>query len=1102
MMSVRFAVLGAVTAVDDDGAAVALGGPKPRALLAALLLEPNRTVPLDTVMTALWGERPPATATASLHNHVARLRRSLGDTGGTRLRTRAHGLELRVREGELDRDLFEERVRRAREARGREDWEAVERDAGAALALWRGTPFADVPALAGHPVVSLLQEQRLQALECRFEALLRLDRLDGVAAELGDLVEEHPFREALHRQLILVLGRTDRRAEALAHFRSLRRTLVEELGVEPGPAVQEAHLEVLRGTGVRHRASPLATNATVAATTAPTGTAPRPAQLPAPPAEFVGRAEHIAGLRAALESERRRTALAVISGMAGVGKTGLALYVADRLRHAFPDGQLHLNLHGATPGVAPLEPADALAVLLHGLGVEARRIPGDVGAASALLRSVLAPTRTLLVLDDAASVSQVRPLLPAGAGCAVLVTSRRPLATLGASAHVRLEPLSPEDGALLLEQASGRSWDASDAEPVARLVALCGRLPLALRVSAARLRSRRTLPVEKLVERLARQEDRLDELELEDLSVRRSLLATHEALLGSGDPRDADAAAALVLIGALDLPEYGAPLLAAALDRSQWTAEQALDRLAEVALLQEVRFGRYAPHDLVRDFARELAGRADERGRTAGAVERALSWYEERLARCAAALRPDPGRASGHSGLPRQPDGPADEAEHPGHRADPADEPRHQGHRADPADEPRHPGHRADPPGEPRHPGHRADPADETSHPGHRAEPPGEPRHARTARHSGVRTGPVFADPAAALAWGDAEAANLLALAGSGGHGHLGPARTLELINSLFPYLHDRGRVRDLERLTRHAIALARAGGNTAAEGRALGHLATAHYSAGRVRQAVFVLDEAVRLSEHDCDDMTRMRHLGNRAALLRELGDGAAARATLARCLALRPNRLSPGDEALLLGHQGYVAELTDPRTAVSYHLRSRARAREAGSTVVEQVALCNAGRAHLALGEPDRALRSFDEALRVMVSGTAHWNAERETRLGRAQALRALGRLEEARDTCAALLAEAAARGDSYGRGLAEYEYGHVLRALGDEEGARDRWAGALSALEGTDAPVLAELRALDRPGPRVTTPADRRRVRPASARTAADGGSSPRRREPGAR
>jgi DNA-binding SARP family transcriptional activator len=235
MMSVRFAVLGSVTAVDDDGAAVALGGPKPRSLLAALLLEPNRTVPLDTVMTALWGERPPATATASLHNHVARLRRSLRDSGGTRLRTMTHGLHIRVGEGELDRELFEERVRRAREARGREDWEAVEREAGAALALWQGPPFADVPALAGHPVVSFLQEQRLQALDCRFEALLRLDRLDGVAAELGVLVKEHPLREALHRQLILVLGRTERRAEALAHFRSLRRNLVEELGVEPGP---------------------------------------------------------------------------------------------------------------------------------------------------------------------------------------------------------------------------------------------------------------------------------------------------------------------------------------------------------------------------------------------------------------------------------------------------------------------------------------------------------------------------------------------------------------------------------------------------------------------------------------------------------------------------------------------------------------------------------------------------------------------------------------------------------------------------------------------------------------------------------------------------
>jgi tetratricopeptide (TPR) repeat protein len=686
-------------------------------------------------------------------------------------------------------------------------------------------------------------------------------------------------------------------------------------------------------------------------------------------------------IRGELESGRDRTALAVISGMPGVGKTGLALHIAEDLRQAFPDGQLYLNLHGATPGVAPLEPADALAALLHGLGVDARRIPGDVGAASALLRSALAPTRTLLVLDDAASVSQVRPLLPAGAGCAVLVTSRRPLATLGASTHVRLEPLSPRDGARLLERASGRSWDASDAEPVARLVALCGHLPLALRVSAARLRSRRTLPVEKLVERLTRQEDRLDHLELEDLSVRRSLLAAHEALLGSGDPHDRDAAAALVLVGALDLPEYGAPLMATAMGRAERSAENALERLAEVALLQEVSWGRYAPHDLVRDFARELAGRAGEQARGAEAVERCLRWYQDRLAHCAAALRPGSWRAPEH----------------------------------------------------------------------------------------GVGTGgtgPVFADTAAALAWGDAEAANLLVLAGSGAHGRLGPARTLDLINALFPYLHDRGRVRDLERLTRHAIALARSSGNAAAEGRALGHLASAHYSAGRVRQALLILDEAVELSEHLSDDRARMRHLGNRAALLRELGEGADARATLARCLALRPDHPTPGEEALLLGHQGYVAELTDLRSAVSYHLRSRALAREAGSAVIEQVALCNTGRAYLGLGEPARALRSFEEALRVMAAGTAHWNAERETRLGKAQALRSLGRLDEAHDACTALLRETTARGDSYGRGLAEYECGHVLRALGDERAALGHWNSALSALEGTDAQVLTDLRALTEP------------------------------------
>jgi DNA-binding SARP family transcriptional activator/tetratricopeptide (TPR) repeat protein len=991
MMSVRFAVLGSVTTVDDDGVAVALGGPKPRALLAALLVEPNRTVPLDTVMEVLWGERPPATATASLHNHVSRLRRSLRDVGGTRLRTMPHGLELRLSEGESDRDEFEERVRRAQEARGREDWAAAEREAGAALALWRGTPFADVPALAGHPVVAFLEEQRLQALECRFEALLHLGRLDGLAAELGVLVEEHPFRETLHRQLMLVLVRTERRAEALALFRSLRRTLVEELGVEPGPAVQEAHQEVLRS------ASPAAP-APAGPRTAPAGTRPRLAQLPPPPEGFVGRAEQIAEIRTALEGDRGHSALAVISGMAGVGKTGLALHIAERLRHAFPDGQLYLNLHGATPGVAPLEPSDALGALLHGLGVDARTIPCDVEAASALLRSVLAPTRTLLVLDDAASASQVRPLLPAGAGCAVLLTSRRPLATLGALTHVRLDPLSSHEAALLLERASGRSWTASDAGPVARLVALCGHLPLALRVSAARLRSRRSLPVERLVERLARQEDRLDHLELDDLSVRRSLLAAHEALLGSGDPRDGDAAAALVLIGALDLPEYGAPVLATAMDRAERGAEEALERLAEVALLQEVGWGRYAPHDLVRDFARELAARPDRRADSAEAAERSLRWYEERLAQCAAALRP--GRRGGYGGL-RQDGGAQETVRHGGHS---------QGHE-----------------------GQR---------------PCGRPG---------------FADTAEALAWGDTEAPNLLFLAGSGGQGRLGTARTLELINGLFPYLHDRGRARDLERLTRHAITLARSSGNTAAEGRALGQLASAHYSAGRVRQALRLLDEAVELSERLGDDLARMRHLGNRAALLRELGEGADAQAALDQCLALRPDHPTPGEQAVLLGHQGYVAEVTDPRAALAYHLRSRELAREAGIAVVEQVALCNLGRAHLGLGEPDRALRSFDEALDVMADGVAHWNAERETRLGRAQALRALGRLTQAADACTALLQEASARGDSYGRGLTEYELGHVLRALGDERAARARWSSALSDLEGTDARILPELRDL---------------------------------------
>ncbi|MFJ4694405.1 AAA family ATPase [Streptomyces sp. NPDC088766] len=297
--------------------------------------------------------------------------------------------------------------------------------------------------------------------------------------------------------------------------------------------------------------------------------------------------------------------LAVLSGMAGVGKSALALQVAHTLKERFTDGQLYIDLHGATPGMTPLTAAQSLTALLRDLGTDPRHVPEDPDAAAASLRTLLAPTRTLLVLDGAA---QVRPLLPAGPGCAVIVTSRSLLTALDGAHRFPLASLSDEESAALLRAASGRDGLG----PGHPLVGLTGRLPLALRIVAARLAARRALSPDVLADRLASTGGRLHHLEYDDLSVRRSLAAAHDALAASDREADRDAALVLRRVGALDLPAYGVPLLARLTGTDERRAEAALDRLVDVALLEETAYGRYAPHDLVRDFARELAESEDD----------------------------------------------------------------------------------------------------------------------------------------------------------------------------------------------------------------------------------------------------------------------------------------------------------------------------------------------------------------------------------------------------------------------------------------------------------------------------------------------------------
>ncbi|WP_405807015.1 tetratricopeptide repeat protein [Streptomyces sp. NBC_00210] len=940
----RFGLLGPPAVHGSAGEPRPLRSAKARALLAALLLRANRVVPVGELKAALWGDDPPASAHASLHNHVTRLRRLLAEDD--RLRAVPPGYLLRVEPGELDTEVFEEQVRTARAAHGRGDWEAVAEAARAGLALWRGTPLAGLydPEEGTPALAQRLRESRLLMLEWRYDADLELGRHDGLGPELAALIAEFPLREAFHRQLMLALHRTGRQAEALAAYQSLRATLVEELGVDPGPVVQEAHQEVLRTPAAAVESRP-----------------PRPAQLPPAPAHFTGRDAFVADLCKTLTSPGEGPA--VVSGMAGVGKSALAVHVAHALRDQFPDGQLYFNLHGATPGVTPLEPGQALSGLLRDLGVDPRQVPDHMDAAAALLRSTLAPTRTLLVLDDAASAAQVRPLLPAGPGCAVVVTSRSPLTALDGAARFPLAPLSAEDSGTLLRAVSGRGLD----EGLERLVERCGRLPLALRVVAARLAARRALTPHVLAGLLDAEAGRLDHLEYDDLSVRGSLAVAYDGL-------DADAALALRRLGAVDLPEYGAPAVARLMDSDERRAVGALDRLVDVALLEEVSYGRFVPHDLVRDFARELAERDDGRQQ---AADRVLRWYAEAARQTGVAL------------LPR---GPEAELRLP--------------------------------------------------------EPIGEAA--------------PFDTPEAALAWGDLELVNLVALT----ERYAAASRTvLLLVRSCFTYLQHRGRPQELAALNRVALDAARASGDPETEAHALSDLAGMNFLTGRPERALPLNEEAIAVWRALGNERRLQRGLGNRGMLLESLGRHKEAAEALESSLELARRLGDAHAEAIVLSHLGNLYEHSDARAAIAYHERSLEAGVRLASDMLQETAHCNIGYAYLTLGEPASAAAHFDESLRIL-GDDGHWHGQSQTRVGRVRALRGLGRTEEAARECALLLERAESRTDAYMVGLARHQRGLLLQSEGREDEAREQWRLAVATLEAFDGAyesTLGELREL---------------------------------------
>ncbi|MFJ9592463.1 BTAD domain-containing putative transcriptional regulator [Streptomyces virginiae] len=685
----RFGILGPLevtgAAAPTDGGREPSYAPqaaKLRVVLGTLLIRANEVVSVESLIDELWPDAPPRTATTTLQVYVSHLRKTLqsADPEGGReaLVTRRPGYLLRVGADAVDALAFEDLSRRGHQALQASDFAAAADLQRRALALWRGPLLSDTPhgpVLEGAAV--RLAEARTTALDERIRAELHLGLHRELVAELQELVAEHRMHEEFHTHLMVALYRCGRQAEALRVFTALRQTLVEELGIEPGPASTRLQRRILEGDPALTRAGgraagPGTGTGTTAGTTAATAGAPAgtgrspghdepavdvagtgagaagwsaaPGALPAADPCFTGRTEELNRLERMVRSAPAGGCVAV-TGMPGAGKTALAVEAAHRVADAFPDGRLYLDLRdGAGPGLPP----GAQSVL-------ERLLPASAGPGAAPADGAPQTPRVLLVLDGVGSETQVRPLLPALRGAVVLLVARRVPAGLPGLRSVLLGPWRPDEAQRLVGLFTGRAGTrpgtlggtaALDAGPglgpdtVAEIAELCGRLPLAVRTAAAQLAARPHWTAAVLADRLRDEAGRLDVLRTGDVDVRARLLDAYEAC---AEPQRR----AFRLLSLLPPGRFGARQAAAALDLTEARASAALEALADERLVAVDRDGCHLP-ELLRLLAVERLALEDPPEVVRAAAERVCRAY-------AAAAAAEPGRVSdsGARGLVR-----------------------------------------------------------------------------------------------------------------------------------------------------------------------------------------------------------------------------------------------------------------------------------------------------------------------------------------------------------------------------------------------------------------------------------------------------------------
>ncbi|WP_037969752.1 AfsR/SARP family transcriptional regulator [Streptosporangium amethystogenes] len=608
-----------------------LGAPRQQVVLACLLLEANRMVTIGRLTDAIYGDDLPSTSRAQVQICISSLRRLFAAHGNLDvIATHSQGYTLRVTEGQLDSQNFENLLSQARQARENRNPEEAVRHYRDALALWRGPALDGQESRLVQAAVSRLTERRINANEDCVDLELELGRHHELVGELSELVEEHPLRERLRGQLMLALYRSGRQAEALTVYRRARQTMIDELGIEPNESLQQLEYAILTSDESldppeRQQQQTQQLQRHGETNEVPVAHRAVPRLLPTDIADFTGRIKLVEAIRRQLTfaaEDRQRLAVPIIAvvGKPGIGKSTIAVHVSHSVAGRYEDGQLFADLHGGES--RPLGSGQVLERFLRALGVPGTAIPDGVDERAEMYRALLAGRRMLIVLDDARSESQVLPLLPGNPEAAVIITSRTRLAGLPGAAHLDVDLFDSRQSVDLLSRIAGVERVQVEHEAAARLADLCGHLPLALRIAGARLAARPHWTIDQLVGRLEDETRRLDELKHGDLGIRASISLTYESV-------SEDARRLFRRLAILEFRHFSGWVAAALLDSDPSDAQDLLDDLADTQLIEATDtgygvHGQYRFHDLIRVFARERLATEEAVADRKAALERVL----------------------------------------------------------------------------------------------------------------------------------------------------------------------------------------------------------------------------------------------------------------------------------------------------------------------------------------------------------------------------------------------------------------------------------------------------------------------------------------------